>query len=397
MRSCAGEVFSPGKVPQSGISDVIHGAGIGERHRTLFVNGRSIPPCKCYGVFWVLLRRTVGTALLALLGMEASLQAQAGHDLASGLQERSAKQDLGKDYTLSPPDLGLRFDTPATWTAAALDGIVRSNGFSTETLALDPSPFFSSGYVKTPAFGLFSVHKYSPQSRDHHAEPKPSGNTPGADSKDQPLLDPATSKADDFNRDIYYKNKLEFSLQAGWLPINIPWPFDVFNGDAYDVTGVNYTLVPIIASLRWQMDDVGGPWIFRGNWDLTVSGCVTVIPRGPETRYFAYMMGIRRNFVRPRWRTVPFFNILLGLGEIDAKGPLGVYGAQGQNFTFTFNMGSGVRYNFSPRYAISAGINYMHISNFYLSEPKFLNYGINVYGPMVGVDVQLRQHRRGSE
>jgi hypothetical protein len=54
------------------------------------------------------------------------------------------------------------------------------------------------------------------------------------------------------------------------------------------------------------------------------------------------------------------------------------------------------RYNFNPRYAISAGVGYMHISNLYLSEPKFLNYGINVYGPMVGVDIRLGKPKRQS-
>jgi hypothetical protein len=39
------------------------------------------------------------------------------------------------------------------------------------------------------------------------------------------------SKPTDFNRNIYYKNKLEFSLETGWLPINIPWPFDFLVGD----------------------------------------------------------------------------------------------------------------------------------------------------------------------
>ncbi len=52
-------------------------------------------------------------------------------------------------------------------------------------------------------------------------------------------------------------------------------------------------------------------------------------------------------------------------------------------------LGSGVRYNFNFRYAISFGVNYMHVSNLYLSEPKFGNYGINVYGPMVGLDIRL--------
>jgi hypothetical protein len=220
----------------------------------------------------------------------------------------------------------------------------------------------------------------------------------GQDSKSEPadeiLRD---SKSADFNRSIYYKNKLEFSLETGWLPVNIPFAFDFLLGGGYNVSGLKYTLVPTIASVRWQLDDLRGPGILRGNWDLTLSGSFTVIPRGPETRYGAYDMGIRRNFVRPNWRIVPYFDGRLGLGGIDAKGPKGVPYAQGQDFTFTLMLGSGVRYNFNPRYAISVGINYMHVSNLYLSEPRFSNYGINVYGPMVGVDIRLGKPKQAAK
>jgi len=215
------------------------------------------------------------------------------------------------------------------------------------------------------------------------------------ESKSQPSEDPVqNSEPADFNRSIYYKNKLEFSLETGWLTINIPFVFDVFLGDAYTETPLKYTLVPVIASLRWQMGDVKGPKILRGNWDLEFSGSVTAIPRGPETRYFSYIMGIRRNLVPRNWRIIPYFDGRAGLGNIDAKGPKGVQYAQGQNFTFTLNMGSGVRYNFNPRYSITAGLNWMHISNLYLSEPRYANYGINVYGPMVGIDIGLGKHQR---
>ena len=81
------------------------------------------------------------------------------------------------------------------------------------------------------------------------------------------------------------------------------------------------------------------------------------------------------------------------MGNIDAKGPYGVAYAQGQDLTFTLNLGSGVRYNLNHRYALEGGIHYMHISNLYLSEPKFLNYGINVYGPWVGINVRLGKHQ----
>jgi hypothetical protein len=210
------------------------------------------------------------------------------------------------------------------------------------------------------------------------------------DSKSQPPKETmATSKRADFNKQIYYKNKLEFSFESGWLPINIPFAFDFLLGDGYNKTPLNYTLVPNIASLRWQLDNVRGPSILRGNWDLSFSGAIVAIPRGPETHYAAYIMGIRRNLVQPRWRIAPYLDGRLGLGIINAKEPLGVLFAQGQNFTFTLNVGSGIRYNFNPRFSISAGVNYMHISNLYLSEPKYPNYGINVYGPIAGVDIRF--------
>jgi hypothetical protein len=190
---------------------------------------------------------------------------------------------------------------------------------------------------------------------------------------------------------------------VGWHPINIPFPLDVFVGDDYNTYPLKYTLVPIVASVRWHVNGVSGPPFLRGNFDVTFSGSVTAIPRGPETRYYSYDMGIRRNFVPHRGRVDPYWDVRLGVGSIDAKGPLGVKYAQGQDLTFTVNMGSGVRYNLSPRYAISAGFNFMHISNLDLSESNgkpnwgVRNYGINVLGPMVGLDIQLRRHQRESE
>src|SRR6266496_926116 len=231
------------------------------------------------------------------------------------------------------------------------------------------------------------------------------GSNSGEGANDSPPIErvPASLNPADFNRDIYYRNKLEFSLDVGWLPINIPFPLDVFVGDSYNTYPLKYTLVPIIASLRWHIDGVNGPVVLRGNFDLTLSGSVTAIPRGPESRYFSYMMGIRRNFIPRNWRAAPYFDVRLGVGNVDAKGPQGVLYAQGEDLTFTVNMGSGVRYNFSPRYSISVGLNFMHISNLDLSEGNgkpswgIRNYGINVYGPMIGIDIQLRRHLRGTE
>jgi lipid A 3-O-deacylase PagL len=261
------------------------------------------------------------------------------------------------------------------------------------------SPFESSSWVPKPEAIMQTGRTFArggtPQidsapdavSADHRSGEAKSDSAAVVRPKNQPELD----------RGVYYRNKLEFAFDAGWLPINIPFVFDIFMGDAYTRAPLDYTLVPLVASLRWHIDDVGGPWIFRGNWDMTFSGSVTLIPRGPETHYFSYDMGIRRNFVPRRGKIAPYFDGRLGLGRIDAKEPLGVQFAQGQNFTFTVNMGAGARYNFNSRYSLSAGLNWMHISNLYLSEPAFSNYGINVYGPMFGIDIRLGKPRHASQ
>jgi hypothetical protein len=197
------------------------------------------------------------------------------------------------------------------------------------------------------------------------------------------------SKSADFNRKIYYRNKLEFSYEVGWLPLNIPLIYDIFLGSSYTTWPLRYTLVPNIASLRWQVDGIHGPGILRGSTDFTFSASYTAIPRGAETRYPAFDFGIRRNFIPRNWRVVPYFEMRGGIGNIDARGPRGVLYAQGQDLTFTHMVGSGVRYNFNPRYSLAAGATYMHVSNGFLSQPRYEDFGINVWGPIFGVNVRL--------
>jgi len=268
-----------------------------------------------------------------------------------------------------------------------------------QIFAVPASAIFQYGadHAATPPQGAGDGQMFDLQTED---SPATLGDTPGDGSKNQPVLEKSqVSKPPAFNRDIYYRNKLEFSLEGGWHPINIPFPLDIFVGDAYNTYPLKYTLVPIFASLRWHLDGIESPWILRGNWDMTFTGSVTGVARGPENRYFAYLMGIRRNFVPRRGKIAPYFDVRLGVGRIDAKGPDGVLYAQGQDITFTINMGSGVRYKFSPRFAFSGGLNFMHVSNLDLSESNgkpnwgVRNYGINVYGPMVGIDMQLRRHQ----
>jgi hypothetical protein len=189
----------------------------------------------------------------------------------------------------------------------------------------------------------------------------------------------------DSNSKIYYKNKLEIAFDAGLLPYNMPCLFNFVQGDKWWGPPLHYTLVPLSLSLRWHLYDPCGPSFLRGNIDITFSGSYTVIPRGPESLYAAFISGVRYNFVQSNCRIAPYIEGRAGLGYTDSKSRDGVLYAQGQDFTFTIILGGGIRYNFNPRYSASVGITYMHISNAFLS--KAYNYGINVYGPTIGFNV----------
>jgi hypothetical protein len=217
----------------------------------------------------------------------------------------------------------------------------------------------------------------------------PVDTEPKADSAPSAVVRPVpANNLPDFNRNLFYKNKTEFSIETGWLPNNIPFVFDFLVGSTYTTWPLKYTLMPTLASVRWQIDNPWGWKPLRGTTEFSFSGSYTAVPRGPETRYIAFDYGIRRYFVQPRWRVVPYVEGRGGIGNIDAKGAK-VYYAQGQDLTFTLMVGSGARFNFTPRYGMSAGMTYMHVSNFYLSEPQYEDFGINVYGAIVGVYMRL--------
>jgi len=256
----------------------------------------------------------------------------------------------------------------------------------------DKNPSADLGCFCSEAVGLTPQQQYRPDLGSSTEQPAV-GDGHDENAKPVAALIAQRHERPDRNLDIYYRNRREFSLDVGWHPVNIPFIYDFAVGDSYNMTPLKYTLVPIVASLRWHVTNVGWKWIFRGNMDFTFSGSITAIPRGPETHYYSFDFGIRRNFVYRNWKVVPFFEQRGGAGIINAKEPLGVLFAQGQNLTFTYNLGVGARYNLNSKYSFSAGMNYMHISNAYLSQPQFYNYGINVYGPMFGFDMRLGKPR----
>lgn len=291
-----------------------------------------------------------------------------------GAQTSGMTLDVGTGGSLVVNATGPEAQSPSTQNANSIQEGSCPEGESCKTLSIQQRP--------SPANGPSIASDTSTSSAN--------GVKPSSD-----LVVPP--RARDRNLDIYYRNRTEFSLDIGYHPTNIPFIYDFAVGDSYNMTPLKYTLVPIVASLRWHVTNVGWRWFLRGNMDFSFSGSITAIPRGPETHYYSLDFGIRRNFVYRNWKVVPFFEQRGGAGIINAKEPLGVLFSQGQNLTFTYNLGVGARYNISSKYSFSGGMNYMHISNGYLSEPAFTNYGINVYGPMFGFDVRLGKPHHGSQ
>lgn len=333
---------------------------------------------------------TLLIALFVLIAPAMPLRAQSGSGLLSGLPKSCVTSDLGNSLDIGARVFAFGPLIQARRKTEAPEDLATSGNAPIDPLGSEPSINFEKVCSEAePSLGWSSSEEESQPSASgtvsQPAEDDTSTDNAGASS----AFIAQQHNRPDRNLDIYYRNRREFSFDVGWHPVNIPFIYDFAVGDGYNMTPLKYTLVPIIASLRWHVTNVGWRWIFRGNMDFTFSGSLTVIPRGPETHYYSFDFGIRRNFVYRNWKVVPFFEQRGGAGIINAKEPLGVQFAQGQNLTFTYNLGVGARYNIDSRYSFSAGMNYMHISNGYLSQPAFYNYGINVYGPMFGLDVRL--------
>ena len=335
-------------------------------------------------------------ALFILLLSTMPLRAQSERNAFPELREYYSTVDLFRTDDLGACDLGFSRDSMPISTAG--NGVNLADNTRAEPLPLH-SPINPEALC-TDSAGCCTWFRYEQPISAPEAQQAPQGtkvDAPDAGSKASSDLIASHHEQPDRNLDIYYRNRRELSVEVGWHPVNVPFIYDFAVGDGYNMTPLKYTLVPIVGSLRWHVTNVGWRWIFRGNMDFTFSASITAIPRGPETHYYSLGFGIRRNFVYRNWKVVPFFEQSGGAGIINAKEPLGVEFAQGQNLTFTYNLGVGARYNIDSKYSFSAGMNYMHISNGYLSQPQFYNYGINVYGPMFGLDVRFGRPHHASQ
>ena len=161
------------------------------------------------------------------------------------------------------------------------------------------------------------------------------------------------------------------------------WAFDVEVGSIWNVgsnTPLDYQIVPTILSLRtpshWVWDlKSGATFAVRAR----VNALMEAIIEGPENHYFGMSPSPSFEYWLPNKKTYLHFAIGGGAGAIDSQG---VYGGQGQDFTWNWYMHGGVRHFISERMAVSLGVYFQHNSNRGATDP---NPGIDALGPMLGL------------
>ena len=158
----------------------------------------------------------------------------------------------------------------------------------------------------------------------------------------------------------------------------MPNPFFGIAG-RYEKNPLNYKLTTQIVSARYRLTDTAGPGPLRGNLEGSAGLLLSTILHGPESFYAAFEFGFRYTFVPRRFPVQPYVEVRGGLGWCDSRG---FRFAQQQDFTFTYLLGAGLRYEFTPRWSGTLGVLDQHISNAYLTNP---NHGFDTVGVQVGV------------
>jgi hypothetical protein len=161
----------------------------------------------------------------------------------------------------------------------------------------------------------------------------------------------------------------------------IPNPFFLAAGE-YTKNQLEYHLATQILSGRYQLIDPVGPSLLRGSCAVSGSLVYSTIIEGPESYFVGLTVGLAYYFVQPGAKIVPYLEVRGGPGFTDARR---FDYAQQQDFTFTYLLGAGLRYDFSPRASFSVGVLDGHLSNAYLTEP---NYGFDALGINLGLTVR---------
>jgi hypothetical protein len=173
-----------------------------------------------------------------------------------------------------------------------------------------------------------------------------------------------------------------FSLESAYTfnVIRNPW-FATFLG-TYRKSDRNYNFVTEIVSARYAVTNPGGPLFLRGNLEMSGGLVRTLIVKGPESYFGGSILGLRYNFIQPGAKLIPYAELRAGGGWCDSRG---VSQSLQTDFTFTYFIGVGLRYDVNSRCSVTAGVLDQHLSNAWLANP---DYGVDSLGVSVGIQVR---------
>lgn len=178
--------------------------------------------------------------------------------------------------------------------------------------------------------------------------------------------------------DLYRRGRWEFSLESVYTFTVVPNPFFAIAGRRQK-NPLDYGLATQLVGVRYRLTNAGGPWLLRGSLQTSATLVGSAIVRGPESFFVGFALGFRYDFVQPAARLVPYVEFRGGPGVTDSRG---FRHAQQQDFTFTYLIGAGLRYDLNARWSVQVGAVDQHLSNAYLTQP---NYGFDSLGVGVGV------------
>lgn len=182
---------------------------------------------------------------------------------------------------------------------------------------------------------------------------------------------------------LYRSARWEFSFESAYTFGTGPNPWaSLVNWEVTRPNPLDYRVATQLLAAHYRLNRPSGPWLLRGSFQTSATLVGTAIVHGPETYFAGLALGLRYDFVQPRARIVPYFEMRGGPGLTDSSG---IYKGQQQDFTFTYLITAGLRYDYNTRWSFSLAAIDQHLSNAYLAKA---NYGFD----SIGVDVGLIAH-----
>lgn len=131
----------------------------------------------------------------------------------------------------------------------------------------------------------------------------------------------------------------------------------------------------------WMLTSPSGEGFWRGNTEFLLAAQGSGVFKGPGSVFAGGSLILRRNFVQPQSRWVPYAQLEAGALYNDGFEDR-IQRALGQAFEFQLGGGLGIRYLASEAWAVFLEADYRHISNAGLSSR---NAGTNAAGGFLGV------------